>query len=81
MVNRYVKQALDAAQTKDYAKSIKILDEGLVKFPENADLYYNKGGALYSIGDRKGALIYWQKCLALDPNHPEVRKGLKALGL
>ena len=81
MVNRYVKQALDAAQTKDYAKSIRILDEGLVKFPENADLYYNKGGALYSIGDRKGALMYWQKCLALDPNHPDVRKGLKALGL
>jgi protein O-mannosyl-transferase len=47
--------------------------------PENADAWYNLGGAYYTKGNFIEAKKAFEKTLAIDPQHPQARQGLDAI--
>jgi tetratricopeptide (TPR) repeat protein len=45
----YVVCCLSLAKIKNYNKSLQIIEEGSLVFPENAEIYYYKGKILYHL--------------------------------
>lgn len=51
-------------------KAIKIYDEGIQKYPNHYQLYFNKGIALTGLGENEKAKEAIQSASVLNPNHP-----------
>jgi tetratricopeptide (TPR) repeat protein len=68
-----------------YEAAIAQYDKCIDLDPEDIEAYHNAGVlCLYSLGDKKRAMRYFKKALAIDPQHPksqEVKDALKDLGL
>lgn len=54
----------------DSKKAIKIYDEGIQKYPNQYQLYFNKGIALTALGENEKAKEAIQSASVLKPNHP-----------
>lgn len=54
----------------DSKKAIKIYDEGIQKYPNQFQLYFNKGIALTGLGENEKAKEAIQSATVLKPNHP-----------
>lgn len=54
----------------DSKKAIKIYDEGILKYPNQFQLYFNKGIALTGLGENEKAKEAIQSATVLKPNHP-----------
>lgn len=67
----------------DHAKrpkdAIKIYDEGIKKYPEYYQLYFNKGITLVNEKQIEKSLELFQKSVMLNPNHPGSLNALAAL--
>ena len=60
-------------------ESYRYLQKALVLIPEDPELYYNLGGYYYTVHDFAKARENWTKCLELNPDHEQAKKGLKAV--
>lgn len=69
--------ALDALKKPD--KSIELYDEGIKKFPDFYQLYFNKGITLSSINQIDEAVSCLQKSISLNPKHAGSNNALARL--
>jgi len=60
-------------------ESYRYLEKSLSLNPEDPEVYYNLGGYYYTIHDIAKARENWQKCLDMNPDHEQAKKGLKAI--
>ena len=60
-------------------ESFRYLEKALILIPEDPEVYYNFGGYYYTVHDFAKARENWQKCLELNPDHEQAKKGLKAI--
>ncbi|MGO4710441.1 tetratricopeptide repeat protein [Chryseobacterium sp. 2TAF14] len=67
----------------DHAKrakeALKIYDEGIKKYPDYYQLYFNKGITLVNENQIEKSLELFQKSVTLNPNHPGSLNALAAL--
>ena len=64
---------------KDYYQSVKYLDTAVIMDPQNADYWYNLGGAAFMIKDYEKARTAWTNSLLLKPDNDLAKKGMMAL--
>lgn len=74
----YYNNAMSVGKTMPQ-EAIKWLEKAVETDAENADYWYNLGGANYTIGDFEKAKQAWTKTLQLNPNHTEAQRGMAAL--
>ncbi|MGB3946889.1 MAG: tetratricopeptide repeat protein [Bacteroidia bacterium] len=74
----YYNNAMSVGKTKP-EEAIKWLEKAVETDAENADYWYNLGGASYTVGDFEKAKKAWTKTLQLNPNHLEAQRGMAAL--
>jgi len=63
---------------KDPRKAIYYLSKAVRYLPNNADAWYNLGGAYYTIGDYAKAVPALESCLKINPNYNNAANGLFA---
>jgi tetratricopeptide (TPR) repeat protein len=63
----------------DYNLSVKYLDTAVIMDPQNADYWYNLGGAAYMVRDYEKARNAWTNSLFLNPNNELAKRGMSAL--
>jgi len=76
---RYYSKALDAGVHHDFNKSISGFHKALSFDDSDPEIWYNLGGAYYSVGKFDSAKIAWLQTLQLKPNHQQAQQGLRAL--
>jgi tetratricopeptide (TPR) repeat protein len=59
--------------------AIKLLQKAVALDPENAEYWYNIGGASYTMKDFDGARTAWTNALALNPKDTLAMRGMAAL--
>lgn len=76
--NVYVTYANSLDYLKKTDEALKIYDEGIRKFPDYYQLYFNKGICYANSTTPNEAIGYFQKALLVNPNHPG---SLNAIGV
>ncbi|GAA4468581.1 hypothetical protein GCM10023093_26440 [Nemorincola caseinilytica] len=61
-----------------YAEAIEVYKKGLAVDPNNADLWYNMGGAYYTDHKAAEALAAFQRALQLSPGNQQAQAGINA---
>jgi|688.fasta_scaffold413904_1 tetratricopeptide (TPR) repeat protein len=69
--------ALDGQNKTD--KALEIYDEGINKFPDYYQLYYNKGVTYSSVKKNDEAIKCFQKALLINPKHSSSNNGIGRL--
>lgn len=77
--NIYVTYANSLDHQKKTESALKIYDEGLKKYPNYYQLYFNKGISLISTNQTEKALQSFQKSAQLNPDHSSSFNALAAL--
>jgi tetratricopeptide (TPR) repeat protein len=60
------KKAYESISTQDYEKAIGYLDKMLEVYPDDAEIWLEKGNCLYSLGKYTAAVSCYQKCLMVN---------------
>jgi protein O-mannosyl-transferase len=79
LANAFVERAKKEGQNGNVAKAIEFVSRALRYDSTNSETWYHYGGANYSIGKLNEAYRGWNKCLQLNPNNIEAKKGLEFL--
>jgi len=61
------------------AQSIAYIRKALTCDSTNADIWYNMGGAYFSLQKYDSAAYAWNKTLQINPNNADAQRGLQAL--
>jgi tetratricopeptide (TPR) repeat protein len=75
----YIVQGYNLGGQNKLPEAIIMLKKGLEVDPENADVWYNLGGAYFTMKDYPNALMSFQRAVQLRPNFTEAQQGLNAL--
>ncbi len=76
--NTYYNEAMKMGMKKPL-EAIRLLEKAVEIVPNNADYWYNIGGASYTIQDFKKARNAWTKTLELKPDYIQAKQGLTAI--
>src|SRR5205085_9022780 len=76
----FLHTGIDYGAKRDFNSSINFLTKALRYDSLNADLFYNLGGAYFTIHKPDSAEYFFRKTLEVSPNHPNAVAGLRALG-
>lgn len=76
--NAYFAEAMKSG-VKDPSKAIPLLEKAVNADPSNPELWYNLGGASFTVGNYKRAREAWEKTLLLKPDHEQAKQGLAAI--
>ena len=79
LANAFVDRARSEGKNGNVPKAIEYIARALRYDSSNAETWYHYGGANYSVGNLKEAYRGWTKCLQIDPNNAEAKKGLNVL--
>lgn len=74
--NVYIQQAYADANAKNIQNAAYWFERASKIFPQDPEIWYNLGGAAYSLQDYAKAKMAFEKCLQLNPNHAQARNGL-----
>jgi tetratricopeptide (TPR) repeat protein len=74
----YMNEALSIGG-KDPAKAIVLLEKAVVCDPSNPELWYNLGGACFTVNNFTRAREAWTQTLQLKPDHAQAKQGLMAI--
>jgi tetratricopeptide (TPR) repeat protein len=74
----YLNEALKIGG-KDPQKAIDLLEKSVVCDPANPDLWYNLGGACFTVKNYKRAKEAWDQTLLLKPDYAQAKQGLQAI--
>ncbi len=66
LVTRYINNAYSKFEEKKYLEASQILDDGIKKFPQNAQLYYYRALSYDAMNRNAAAIIDLQKAINLD---------------
>jgi tetratricopeptide (TPR) repeat protein len=66
-------------QKNDYANAIKIFQLNVSAYPNSGNVYDSLGEGFLRSGDKKNALIYYQKSLDIDPENTNAKDVIKTL--
>ncbi len=77
--NGYMNKALTLGKEQKYEEAIADLQTGLQIKPDSPDLWYNLGGAYFTVKNYSKAIEAWEKTLQLKPDHQQARQGVEAL--
>jgi hypothetical protein len=80
----YINQAFGFGKDKKFDKAIEYMERAAAIDEKNPDvddpeIWYNLGGAYYSVQKFDKAREAWSKCLTLKPDHAEAQRGMSAL--
>jgi len=64
---------------KDPGKAVAMLEKAVESDPSNPDLWYNLGGACFTINNFQRAREAWIKALELKPDYEQAKQGLAAI--
>ncbi|WDF48540.1 tetratricopeptide repeat protein [Chryseobacterium sp. KACC 21268] len=76
----YVTYANSLDHLNKAEQALKIYDEGIKKYPDYYQLYFNKGIALVNTKENEKAIICFQQSTKLNPNHSSSFNALAILG-
>ena len=68
LVTRYINDAYSKFEAKNYINASTILDEGIKKIPDSAQLYYYRALSYDAMNRNAAAIIDLQKVVNLDPS-------------
>jgi len=74
--NVYIQQAFQDAKDKKLQNSAYWFERASKIFPQDPEIWYNLGGAAFSLGDYAKAAGAFNQCLKLNPNHAQAKAGL-----
>ena len=74
--NVYIQQAFQDAKDKKLQNSLYWFDRASKIFPQDPEIWYNLGGAAFSVGDYARARAAFEQCLKLKPDHAQAKNGL-----
>jgi tetratricopeptide (TPR) repeat protein len=74
----YMNEALSVGG-KDPKQAIVLLEKAVACDPANPDLWYNLGGASFTVQDYRRAREAWNQALLLKPDYAQARQGLTAI--
>jgi hypothetical protein len=77
LASAFVERAKKEGQNGNVPKAIEFIARALKYDSTNSETWYHYGGANYSIGNMNEAYRGWSKCLQLNPNNAEAKKGLE----
>ncbi len=66
----------EAYTSGDYATALSCWKSIAAEGVASPDLYYNMGNACYKTGDISHAILYYEKCLKLNPSHSDAANNL-----
>lgn len=75
----YMQKGLDVGKKGNPRLAITYLKKALVHDSTNANIWYNLGGAYFTIQQYDSANYAWQKTLQYQPSNADARRGLAAL--
>lgn len=76
----YMNEALRiGVDNKNPAKAVLLLEKAAAIDPSNPDIWYNLGGASYTVQDYKRAREAWTQALMLKPDYEQAKQGLQAI--
>jgi tetratricopeptide (TPR) repeat protein len=75
----YMMKGSRVAKGKNLQEGIDIMRKGIIYDPNNADIWYNLGGAYYTAGNYDSARAAWTRTLKLRPGYPDAVRGMNAL--
>jgi tetratricopeptide (TPR) repeat protein len=75
----YLNSAMYYGGQKQPYKGIEELKKGIDVQPDNADLWYNLGGAYYTLNLFDSARKAWSTTLQIKPDYVDAQRGLQAL--
>jgi len=79
LANAFVEKAKESGKNGNLPQAIEYIARALRYDSTNTETWYHYGGANFSVGNVNEALHGWNKCLQLNPNHAEAKRGLEAL--
>ncbi|HTB05560.1 MAG TPA: tetratricopeptide repeat protein [Bacteroidia bacterium] len=79
LAHQYLNKALALAQKGNVQEGIHELKMGLRADNNNPDVWYNLGGAYYTIKQFDSARFAWNAALTLKPDYDQAKQGLAAL--
>jgi len=68
-----------AANRKDYKTCIYYFNRAIKHNKKNPDIWYDLGGAYFTVARYDSAKIAWQQCLKLKPDYAKAKQGMQAL--
>ncbi|MDF2437872.1 MAG: bacteriophage receptor, outer rane subunit [Bacteroidota bacterium] len=74
----YMNEALTIGG-KDPQKAIALLEKAVICDPSNPDLWYNLGGASFTVQNYTRAREAWMQTLLLKPDYEQAKQGLAAI--
>lgn len=75
----YLAKAGRYGAVHNYAGATQEIYKGIKSDPNNADLWYNLGGAYFTWGKYDSAYYAWNVSLRINPNQTDAKRGLSAL--
>ena len=64
----YIRQAREKGKQKDYSGAVELLNKGLERYPEDADLFFERGYWYGEWGKPEQAVLDYNKAIALKPD-------------
>ncbi|MGE0569202.1 MAG: tetratricopeptide repeat protein, partial [Bacteroidia bacterium] len=75
----FLTRGFKKAEQKDFVGALADIEKAAQLDPNNYMTFYHLGGAYYTVGNYRKAYESWQRCLQLNPNFEEAKKGVAAL--
>lgn len=79
LANAYLNKGLNYGKEQRFTEAIAEMEKAREILPNNPEIWYNIGGAYYTIKDYQKAIDAWGKTLQLKPDHQQARQGYEAL--
>ncbi|MEO6883668.1 MAG: tetratricopeptide repeat protein [Bacteroidia bacterium] len=75
----YLNEAFQRGSEKKFQEAIVLMQKAATITPDDPKIWYNLGGAYFTIKDYTNARQCWNKTLQLNPNYEDAKHGLAAL--
>ncbi|HXP52671.1 MAG TPA: hypothetical protein VN922_22140, partial [Bacteroidia bacterium] len=79
LAHSYLNKAMELGRENKAPEAIIALKKGLIADNTNPDLWYNIGGAYFTVHQWDSARYAWNVALQLKPDYPQAKQGLGAL--
>jgi protein O-mannosyl-transferase len=78
LADTYIKKGGVFAKAGDLPGAVQVYEQGVRAVPDNADLWYNLGGAYFTNKQFPNAIVAFNNALKLNPQYTDAARGLQA---